>query len=327
MGGGHNDTTDNSMYRFDVATLSHSQIKTNVTAYVAGDGYVADSVTGWMWDNTGSYVAPNYQVGQPFIAHFYGGPVCLPSSALAGSAGNGWIVTPGRTAMPNVGSRGTNQAHILSLGSALPSGISWSMIGSPLQAGVGYGCSCYDSSRNRVVVFPAGANFRYLPYIDIASQTVDTLDTGATNTDLFYYSAGYYSPSNDLYLIGTITGNAGGITLRVVTPTGQIFNPTLQGTPPPALSGGGWDWVESMNAMVFYRGLGENTVYFLSPNTSNLATGAWTWSSKTLTGVTPLAHVGSAPHYNKFRYVPGARCFLWFSQTNQSVQAFNVTFP
>lgn len=310
-GGGHGDGVYNGIYRYDIATRTVTQIKPDATAFAHGDNYIADTVTGWMWD---AATGTGKQVGEAFTAHFYGHLIAVPPAALAGAA-NGWLVTPSRNAMPLVGSAGTAQSHKLALGTE----VLWTMQGDPLTTGAPYGAGLYDSLRNRVVQLP-GAVTSVLPWFSMADGTTAdlTLTGGAPD---FYYHVADYMAADDRYVSARM--DSGTLVLYVINPaTGAVVEPSVSGTPPSG-SDGAWAWVEVWRALVYYPGSGNDFYMLAAP--ANPVSGTWAWSSQTVAGSARTAAAGSPP-YNRLRYVLDGM-FMWLPIYDQPAQAVCLTAP
>jgi len=136
--GGHTATLTNYVYGYDVATRMHFMERQSTLHYQAADGYVADTVTGWLWaDKSGTTV----QEGETFAFHSYSFMTYLPPTSISGGrAPYGWLFTPGRASMCAGGQKGTRQAHKLALGLGLNT--PYEMHGSPVPHNANFFLRC-----------------------------------------------------------------------------------------------------------------------------------------------------------------------------------------
>lgn len=317
-GGGHSNGYDNDVYRYDVATRSFSKIKNRTTNVhfietTPGATYVADPVTGWMWADDGGV---NLQEGQPFSAHFYANITAVPPSARAGAT-NGWLTAMGRIAMPLSGSSGTKRVHRLAMGEAQL----WEMHGGgELAYQAGYGCSFYDAGRNRVVGF-ADSNKTFFTFADWTNDTVGTVSCPAVDA---FYAVGAHFVADDVYMYIRQTSSALVFEMRDPV-TGARSTPPVTGSGPGVGEhDGGWCWVESWRAWLYYPG-GGNNFYTLKAPASSPRTGTWTWAKTVLTG-TPYSIVESPP-YTRLRCIPELNLVLWPSRPNNPMQGFGIAAP
>lgn len=316
-GGGHSDSQENGIYRYDIATRTWTKIKGDASSYPQGDTYNADPTTGWMWQADGV----SLQSGEPFATHNYAFLMTLPSTAKAG-APNGWLFTPGRASMPNGGSRGTNQSHKFALGVDSV----WSLEGSPLLFPARHSWGIYDPVRNRVVVAYGDFAYRKLYTLDIATGTSGSLDFSADPFVLGYYQVGKYNALHDLYMyVRWQSGTT--LNLGVIDPvpaTARHYQPSVTGTPPASSVEGSWEWVEEWQSFVLFQS-DSNTVYTLKAP-ANPRTGTWTWGSQTITG-TVRPSLLDRPSYTRIRYVPQLDGFMWAARHNVPFQMFRISAP
>lgn len=317
-GGGHSDSRENGIIRYDIATRLCSRIKNDATAYLHADGYIADPVTGWMWDAT---TGTGVQVGEPFATHNYAFLMTLPSTAKAG-APNGWLFTPGRASMPDGGSTGTNQSHKFALGvDSL-----WSLEGSPLAFPARHAWAVYDPLRNRVVYAYGDYAYRKLYTYNIADGSNGSIDFPTDPYVLGYYQVGKYNELHDLFMAVRWVSDGSGLQLSVIDPNGtpKHYQPSVSGTPPSSLLEGSWEWVEAWQAFVLFQS-DSNTVFTLKAP-ANPRTGTWTWGSQTLSG-TVRPSLLDRPSYTRIRYVPRLNGFIWAPRHNVPFQMFRIAQP
>lgn len=322
--GGHSATLINYVYGYDVATRLHFMERQSPTHYASSvDGYVADPVTGWLWGDTEE---SSLQVGETFAYHSYSFMTWLPPDAIpGGSAPNGWLFTPGRATMSAGGQKGTHQPHKLPLGLGLTT--PYEMHGSPVPNNANCFFALRDSARNRVVWFPYDGAFyskRSLLYMNIDDATQGEYTFPTTDDEIFpYYGIGKYAETDDVYVITRLTNTE--FFLWVFDPNqSRLYTPSVSGAQPAPPYDCTVEWVEAWRALVYFHP-GSSTVWILSAP-ADPRTGAWTWSTQTLTGTIrqPSAVVAA---FTRLTYVPEYELFLWPASHDLPMQGFRLAKP
>lgn len=344
-GGGDNDYLYNEVYRYDVATQLWSRMTDPcLPIYLYAGSYTdgtQNSVTvgpgyGEYWADT-SGTSTVY--GQLAADHTYGRTLWCPP----GSFGNdplGYYVVPQIITGSNA-KNSSRYLHYLPLsqpkkndGTAQANFGNWFRSTSQYPVLSGFGCSVYDPANNRVVMLHDGDFATTMYWMNCANFTVGTLNltpvvfgkgllVGQYGTAARDSATGFFMAAalND----ATISNNA---ILQLVDPnTLQIKYAAISGSLPP-VGKGGWDWVQSWGAWVYYEGGGEKVVWTLKKPASDPWNNPWVMSSQSLAfNGTPFIRSGGNQHISRFRYVPSAGCFIWAAATASPMQAFNVTAP
>ena len=319
--GGHSSTLTNYVYRYDVATRLHSMEHQSPTHYASSvDGYVADTVTGWLWGDTAEATK---QVGETFAHHSYSYLTYLPPSA---GAPNGWLYTPGRGSMSAGGQKSTLQAHKLPLGLGLTT--PYEMHGELLTRTANHFFALRDSLRNRVVWFGydgTATPYRKLYYQNISDGTKGEITwITANGAAIFpYYCIGKYAEADDLYLITRLAGST--FNLWAFDPaSGVMYSPTTTGIQPTSPYDCTVEWVEAWRCFVYFHP-GSNTVWTLKAPT-NPRTEPWVWGSQTLLGtIRQPSQVVAA--YTRLTYINQYNLFLWPASYTAPMQGFRIARP
>lgn len=326
FGEGHGDGGGNGIKRYDIATRLVSVYRASAPIYQHADGYSADGATQLLWAaTTGTATQP----GETAAGHMYGNMLVLPPNVIP-STSNGAIVKMGTSIFHSVGNVGGSRVHYLPLGSASP----WiDPLGVDLPAQIGYGCTMYDSSRNRVVQMASMAP---------GNHTIEWWQPGTTSkgqitltgSDLNgYYKQGFYDVAKDLYyFIRTEVNPVNPSTnppilyFDVIDPvTNVAYTATSSVVPIPAnYHGGGFDWDQTSQCFTHWTGF-DKPMYFLKAP-ANPRTGQWTWSSQTITGTFRNTQFGF-PLWGRARYVSALKAVFHPAGYNVPMQAIGVTLP
>jgi hypothetical protein len=320
-GGGHTDSAYNDIYAYAVEERLHTRIKKHAPFFKHADGFVADPESGWMWADASGRAL---QVGEAFSAHMYAYGVAIPPGVVPGDAPNGWLFTPGKSAIPFPAGKGTSQSHRFAVGAAEK----WEAHGGPLPRGTGHSGALYDSKRKRIIALVDRPS-RHPIWIDAVTGKSGTLTLNKETAG--YYRSAFYDAARDLYLAirfnpkSVADKRAAELQFDVIDPEkNSVSTPTIEGDLPDTRFPGGWEWVPEWNAMVFYPGRG-NEVWTLTASGEDLH-GPYRLDKQTLSG-NPTPAFSNNPHYNRFRYIPPLGCFLWFPTVEHPVQAFGVRPP
>lgn len=332
-GGGHSNTPYNHIFAYSVEDRLHTRIKRHAPYFLhrfdingTPHYWVADGVTGWMYADA---TTEALQVGEAFAAHTYAYTVAIPPGLMPeddpNEAPNGWLFTPGKTSIHSTGQKGTNQSHRIAVGASEK----WKAFGPPLTYTPAKSCAFFDSKRNRVVALLQ--KLRQVQWIDVVTGETGLMQL-AQSYDAFYHT-GFYDAAKDLYLAVCYNSpypDPPGQKMQffIIDPnTNLLTRPVIQGELPTTTFVGGWDWVPEWKSFVFYPGNGSD-VWTLSTIDDNLQ-GPYVFEKQTLSGAPPIAvrNPPNTPHYNRFRYVRGLGCFLWFPHAEMAVQAFGVRPP
>ena len=321
--GGHTATLTNYVYGYDVAIRRHFMERRSPRHYQAADGYVADTVTGWLWADTSG---TKLQKGETFAYHSYSFMTYLPSKSIPGGrAPNGWLFTPGRASMCAGGQRGTRQAHKLALGLGLNT--PYETHGSPVPYNANHFFALHDSTRNRVVWFGYLGDShpkRNLYYMDIDGASQGRYIWPSFDDAIFpYYCIGKYAKADDVYLITRLTKSA--LNLWVFDPqTSRLYTPPTSGDQPTPAYDCTVEWVEAWRVLVYFHP-GSSIVWLLSaPDDSR--TGTWTWSTQTLTGTIRQPSQAVAA-YTRLTYIPDYDLFLWPASHTAPMQGVRLARP
>jgi hypothetical protein len=199
-----------------------------------------------------------------------------------------------------------------------------------------YGSSFLDSTRNVVWGF-AGTESGLVARIDLTT-TPKVLTTQNTGGGEPIYATGHYIPEVDRYAQVHIYGDG----LKRIDVT--VFAPDSNGTfvgfsisQNPNATGArfaapqvadfgqpgiGMDYCPDTGKFYCFEGFGYNKLYVLTPpgaknDTSQWATGVWTWSTEVMQGeasVNPLevqSQAQGAQPLNKWMYHRALKCFMW----------------
>lgn len=330
-GGGHGDGDLNCMFNYDVESRLWALEKNAAPVYPwpgdpEGASNVADTLTGWMYANTSGTAL---QVGEPFTSHFYAYQVALPPSAIAGSAPNGWLFTPGRTSLPPASDM-TAQSHKWALGQGVNG--KWTMHGTPLARGPLHGLAIHDTKRNRVISITQGANAgvtKIHMYIDLITEAVGTLTFSASVDG--NYAIGGYASADDCYVTARYM-TSGTLKLQVLDPVTLIaYFPTPSGTKPEEVGEeGAWEWIDSKKMWVYIPGTSSNNVYFLKCVGNPRLSASWSWHKTVISGTVRPAIFGTqggGTPYNRLRYCEPLDMMIWYPDYAVPVQGFRTTFP
>lgn len=298
-------------------------------------GYIADRVSGWHWSSAKGIAV---DAGQAFSPHSYGWLMTLPPNALApngpaNSAPRGYLVLPGNSTMPLVGSDGTGQTAALPIGSS-----QFQAVGSPFTLDPAHGPAIYDLARRRIVQFN-DTNGPTREALDVLTGAISTIHLGGTV--YAYSSIGGYNERHDLYMglrIPASSGEIVGFGFFISDPrTGTLITPTFSGTAPtPNVTGGhhyAIRWSEPLQAWVCYAANGANAIWFLKAPANPRVSSVWTWVRRTFTGTAYSAFGPSNnPPYNRIAVpresVTDTHCdVLWFPLVNQPTQRIRVARP
>jgi hypothetical protein len=313
-GGGHADYLYNEVYRYDIATRLWSRIvEPTYPIYIGPDRYYVDATYGEYYTSS---AGTSVHVGKPSADHTYGHTLWLPPGSL-GSDPAGYYFSAGVDTHVPIASRGSAWPHYVPL-----SNPTWMRGGAAFGGPPAFGPALYDSARNRVVLM-SGFDFNQKLWLfDCATQTASSLSIGSPGTRS-YYGTGAYDSDADLYMCASanFAGDIQGARLQLVNPTsGAMKYATISGDSIVGLGVGGWEWVQSWGAWVYYPGSGS--VVFKLQKPSDPWRGVWTMSKREMVGEARAK--SAAPHFTRFRYVPVLDCFIWASTTRNPVQAFNV---
>lgn len=321
--GGHTATLTNYVYGYDVAARRHFMERQSPRHYLATDGYVADTVTGWLWADTSG---TKMQEGETFAYHSYSFMTWLPPKSIPGGrAPNGWLFTPGRASMCAKGQRGTRQAHKLALGLGLNT--PYEMHGSLLPHNANHFFALYDSTRNRVVWFGYLGDFypkRNLYYMDIGDASQGKYTWPSFDDAIFpYYCIGKHAEVDDVYLITRLEKSTW--KFWVFDPrTSRLFTPTTSGDQPMPANDCAVEWVEAWRALVYFNP-NSSIVWILSaPEDPRI--GTWTWSERRLTGKIRQP-TQAIPAYTRLTYIRDYDLFLWPASHLAPMQGFRLTRP
>lgn len=325
-GGGHGDYLGNEVYRYDVATRLVTRIAdpypipvSPAIGYQANDptdgngtgSGVSDSTYGEYWsDDTKSSVV----IGQMCPTHTYGHVVHV-SGAAAGNV-NGWLVIVGNFSF---------QCHKVDLDN--PSA-GWSRLGPLISTsggieGPAYGCSVFDSIRNRIVCWPFGNGAQSYAYgIALPSGTPTKISANYVDS---YYAVAHHDVVDDVYLIMNSTAERDGssrLKLFVHDPAdGARYDPISTGSVPPAGSGS-VEWIESSRQLVFWPGTGTKLYFGQAP--ANPRTGTWTWAMRDFPGDAPVGNPDGWPLYARLHYVSSLDALIHVGSTTSPVQCWHL---
>lgn len=331
-GGGHADYAYNEVYRYDVQTRMWSRLtEPCYPIFLNPDTRdVHDTVFGDYWTDA-TYT--NIHRGQICSGHTYATLVWTDPGSF-GSDPLGYFCVPSLSVGFMHGGGGVRPHYLpLSTPTKAPSGWgNWFAGDYSIARSVGYGCALYDSARKRVVAYSLnnGASSRNHMTIDCATMRTGLLAGDmAVNT---YYATAFHDSEKDIYMVvnqSNMQSAALGPTLMLINPvSGQTRSATIgNGTLMAHLTTGGWEWVQSNSALVYYEGNGSSDVYVIR-RPPDPWSGSWNVERKTLTGTPMAKNSAVVPHYTRFRHVKAitdADVFLWTSSNTNPVQAFNVT--
>jgi hypothetical protein len=316
FGGGHQNYLGNELYGYDKYTRLWSRwtnpdpIPVNSVDFdtVAGNDY------GEYWLDD----AHSGTTGKAAPPHTYGNFVWVPG-ADAGNT-NGWVVLYGGFSY---------QVHKIDLDN--PSA-GWTRLGVLLNAagatkGPSYGCTIYDGIRKRLFCIPANSGAQTFALATAIPS--GTHSRPGTNYVDSYYTIGRHMVADDLYLL-MAPPPGGNFVLTIHDPaTGTKYESGASGgftqTGEVPTSGpyglGSCEWVESTRTL-YYWPTNSNKVFKAAAPT-NPRTGAWNWTSVTLSGVTNYTFTG-ATLYSRLHYDPVLDAMFIAVRTNVDVQCFQI---
>jgi hypothetical protein len=341
--GGHNGYYGNEVVRFDIGTQQFAPMSDPYTSnshpgsfFANGSGSYSDSTNGEVHINAGLTTDPT----QPGPCHAYGNNVVLPPDSATGVGADGALISCVRAARSPLTQavKTSDRTHIFDLGQSNRATAAWARYStnlfSPTESGkvLYYGWAVYDTSRKKVYAgIEAGPQANQLKVLDCVTKQWTTPLTLSSNVYQFHSNAWHWTNNPD-YIINFYNGpGAEANTLEIINiSTGQVYRPGTTGTGPTQT--GGYDFVQTQNKMVaFDGGVGStpNRVWILTPPHPGapgfFTTMPWTWTYQDVTGpIPPKQTADTIPHIGRFIWCDKVKCFLWWANGVDNVQAWRV---
>jgi hypothetical protein len=151
-----------------------------------------------------------------------------------------------------------------------------------------------------------------------------------------YYFIPVYVESKDMMMgfycnYGQTTPRADGFDLSSGTPVAFPLPITVTGTVPTVRGPGfGCDWCPETGKFYCYEGVGDTTLFVLTPPAGDWKTGAWTWSTEVMGGEAPVNINVARPNgtggnpFTKWKYNPAIKCFMWMQGLDQRLSPDGV---
>lgn len=325
-GGGHAGRAYNEVYLYDVAQAQWKRMTNPVYPLYPRQApnalHVFDSSDfGERGDCYASADFSTFYTGQPSASHTY----AMGTYAPQGSFGNdpaGYYFLPATNAGAYQGY--ARRCYYLGLTGRQANGTGYWTMGVDLHPNpFSEGCTLFDSSRNRMVTM--GNSITNKAFINNCATTVSSNVSLSPGFDANKGVSAYDSAS-DLYMVVKSVGSS---VLQLIRPSDSTPWQTKTATISTNLLAanadyGGWEWVQSAGAWVFYPKAGGNIVTILR-RPADAWNGTWTMQQVTLGGDAGLPATNQVQHYSRLRYVPTLDVFIWASDFSQHCQAFKIT--
>jgi hypothetical protein len=350
--GGHNGYYGNEVWQFEISTrrfatlsLPYGSIQHPGSLFTNGNGVYSDDTNG-EFHTSAALVTDSTQPG---ACHAYGHNVILPPDSETGAGAKGAMIMCVRAARsPNAAGGTADRTHIFDLGQTNRSTGAWARYATnlfvPTESSkvLYFGWAVYDKTRKKVFAgIEAGnltsATMDELKVLDCVTKQWTSSLVLSENVYQFHSNAWHWEANPD-FIINFVNGDgAEANTLELINlSTGTVYNPGTTGTGPELT--GGYDFVQSANKIAVYEG-GVSTdggagtgfidrVWTLTPpslNSSAFTSSAWTWSYQTISGPTPPGQTATTiSHIGRFVWAEKVKCFLWWANGVDNVQAWNV---
>jgi hypothetical protein len=360
--GGHNGYYGNEVVRFDIATRQFMPLSDPYTSlshpgsfFTNGSGVYSDNTNGEFHINSGLTTDET----QPGACHPYAHHVILPEDAETGVGASGALVSCVRAhRSPNASGGTADRTHIFDLAQSNRATAAWTRYStntfSPTEPSKVdyYGWAVYDNTRKKIYAgIEAGPiSLGFSNKLKVFNCVTRLWETSITLSESIYqfHSNAWHWEANPDYIINfkggdsalnTWSGSGSGPILELINiATGQVYRPGMTGTGPKLA--GGSDFVQTAGRLAMYEGgvtsdqeeAGPgvvNRVWILTPPITGIPEvfrrDAWRWSYEDITGPTPPVQTASViPHVGRFVWADKVKCFIWWANGSDNVQAWNV---
>ncbi|UXI65919.1 hypothetical protein [Tahibacter amnicola] len=262
--------------------------------------------------NDGQEGTGNYADGRPRAIHSYNKHVYVPGRGpFCAMQGNTY----------SSGQAGTPRSLLLN-----PQNGEWEVRGSHPAAGLGYGGSAYDQTRD--AVWWLGGGTTRLSRFNFSTSQWQVFTSGSV-ANVWSYHALVHVPEHDvLVMISALLPHSFSVW---DTTTAQMLQPGSSNALPAHLQLGGQAgaWVPSLNAIAIWHNVtpGTTGVVTLLRAPANPRTQPWTWDTLPLAaGNTVVPTVATANGtYGRFGYSPGLNGFYVLNGTDQPVYFYALS--
>jgi hypothetical protein len=355
--GGHNGYWGNEVVGFDIATRKFSHRSDPYSSNSHPGSFHQNPAQGNQhsdYANGELYINASFTTDQtqPSSFHPYGSNVILPPDAATGVGNNGALVTPIRSARTPTGNNNTlggssQRSHIFDLAQSDRATAAWSRFSNNLYAiptgdFAPTGWAAYDTTRKKMFAGSAGGYWNTLQVLNAVTRQWEMSLSLSDNVWQGDHTLGWHWGANPDYLIVFSGGERGGLGpyfILINVATGTVYTPGTIGTYPKLVGGG--SWVESSQKLAFYEGGGTsdereagpgfpNRVWILTPpstkNPAVFTTTPWVWTFEDVTGPPPpvQSNPGNIPHGGRFLWADKVKCFIWWANGVDNVQAWRV---
>jgi hypothetical protein len=331
--GGHNDYWGNDVLRFDIATRLFAPLSDPYSSTSHPGSFHIQSPWGHS-DNANGELFINASFAtdqtQPVSFHSYGTNVVLPPDSSIGVGPKGALLSCIRASRTPDSGNPTGRTHIFDLAQSNRATSTWQRYSTnvwahdPPEDRFSYGWAVYDPTRKKVFMGVRGNFYNKLSVLNCVTRLWETPLTLSRNVYMFHSGAWHWAENPD-YIINFIC-EGGSTTLELINvATGQVYTPGTTGTGPPGT--GGFDFVQSANKLAIYESFSSSRVWTLTPpslNPATFTTTPWAYGFEDVTGPTPPTQPVDANHIGRFLWAEKAKCFIWWANGVDSVQAWKV---
>lgn len=311
QGGGHLNYEGSEVYGFDLDIckwfVKGSNPSTNVKTLLSSD---------WCdYPHNGGHWTP--------ATHTYGNTLYVPPAYENNSKGT-WVI-------PNIGFsedgiQGHQMPHAIGLVEGIEKRFTTNAIN--LSNSDGYGCSFVDTSRG-IAWITSGTNSNTHGRIDLnvapGSRTITQVNS--------FYSGGWYNTtryiqSKDIAVSLYCDYASTIVRIKILDlATGTPVNIDTAGVQSTvknmAREGFGFDYCPDTGKFYLYDGYGSSTLHVLTPPMDWKSAEEWTWSTEIMGGEATVdlqgekytAGISGAQPFNKWKYNPALKCFMWSQGT------------
>ena len=343
--GGHNGYFGNEVVRFDIGSRLFAHLSDPYSSNSHPGSFFVKENHGHCDRNQGELFIDalfNTDQTQPCSFHPYASNVVLPPDTETGVGAKGGLITPVRAARYLNGVDSGNHSHrthIFDLAQSNRAIAAWARYSTNLYENgadrFSAGWAAYDPTRKKIFTgIRHNQSYNVLNVLNAVTKQWESQLTLSQGVWQHTLGRAFHWNANPDYLIIFVANYnfVGEYILQLVNvATGAVYTPGTAGSGP--LLGGGSEFVQSVNKIAHYEGgAGGQTdrVWILTPSsTTNPAVFTatpWTWTFEDVTGPTPPAQTAgnSIPHIGRFVWAEKVKCFIWWANGVDNVQAWRV---